>query len=147
MGFTVRPILNWFVKLPVEPVTVTVTVPIAAVPVAVNVSALVLVVLLGLKEVVTPLGRPDTEKVTFPVKPLMEVMVMVLVPLEPCVIIRLPGVAWREKFGPKTGQWFTRLAALTVPIPVAKSQPMLVPYAGLKELSDVESTPTEPPAR
>lgn len=101
--------------------------PIAAVPVAVNVNALVLAVLLGLKVAVTPLGRPDTEKVTFPVKPLIEVMVMVLVPLEPCIIVNLLGEAWREKFGPKTGQWFTRLAALTVPIPVAKSQPVLVP--------------------
>jgi len=143
----VRAIFTWFVKLPDEPVTVTVAVPIAAVPVAVNVNALVLAVLLGLKAAVTPLGRPDTEKVTFPAKPFIEVMVMVLVPPEPCIIVRLLGTAWREKFGPKTGQWFTRLAALTVPIPVAKSKAMLVPYAGLKELSDVESTPTEPPAR
>ena len=29
------------------------------------------------------------------------------------------------------GQLFTKLAALTLPIPVAKSQPVVVPYAGL----------------
>ena len=78
-----RVILVWFVKLPDEPVTVTVTVPTAAVPVAVSVSVLVLAVVPGLKDPVTPFGRPDTDKPTFPVKPFSGVMVIVLVPPDP----------------------------------------------------------------
>jgi hypothetical protein len=63
------------------------------------------------------------------------------------VIVKLLGEAESEKFGPEAGQLLTRFAALTLPIPVAKSQPVLVPKAGLKELLDVESTPTEAPPR
>jgi hypothetical protein len=39
---------------------------------------------------------------------------------------------------------FTRLVAFRVPIPVAKSQPVVVPYAGKYELLEVESTPFVP---
>ena len=130
-----------------EPVTVTVTVPMTAVALEVNVNALVLAVLLGLRDAVTPLGRPDTDKLTFPAKPFSGMTVIVLVPLAPCVIVTLLGEAESEKFGPEAGQLFTRLAALTLPIPVAKSQPVVVPYAGLNELLAVESTPTEPSAK
>jgi hypothetical protein len=42
------------------------------------------------------------------------------------------------------GQLLTKLAALTLPIPVAKSHPVVVPYAGPKELLEVESTPEVP---
>ena len=38
----------------------------------------------------------------------------------------------------------TKLAAFTVPMPVAKSHPVEVPYAGAKDVLEVESTPTEP---
>lgn len=137
----------WFVKLPDEPVTVTVTVPMAAVMLEVSVSTLVLELLPGLNDAVTPLGRPDADKLTLPVKPFWGVLVMVLVALAPWVMVRLPGEAEREKLGPKEGQLFTRLAALTVPIPVAKSQPAVVPYAGLNEVLEVERTPTEPSAK
>ena len=147
MGFTVRVILVWFVKLPEEPVTVTLTVPMAAVLVAVSVNVLVLPVVPGLKDPVTPLGRPETDKPTFPVKPFTGVMIIVLVPTDPCVIVTLFGEAASEKFGPEAGQLFTKLAALTLPIPVAKSHPAVVPYAGLNELLEVESTPTVPPAK
>ncbi len=57
------------VKLPDVPVMVTMTVPVAAVLVADSVSVLVLVVLLGLNDAVTPLGSPDADKSTFPLKP------------------------------------------------------------------------------
>jgi len=83
------------------------------------------VVLLGLKDAVTPLGNPEAEKVTFPVKPFFAVTVIVLVPLVPCVMARLPKEEEREKFGPVAGQLFTRLAALTLPMPVAKSHPVV----------------------
>jgi hypothetical protein len=142
-----RVMLVWLVKLPEEPVTVTVNVPMAAVLLEVSVSALVLEVLLGLNEAVTPLGRPDADKLTMPLKPFWGVIVIVLVTVAPWRMVRIPGEAKNEKFGPKTGQLFTRLAALTVPIPVAKSQPAVVPYAGLNEVFEVERTPTEPPAK
>ena len=58
------------VKPPDMPVTVTVAAPIAAVLVAVSVNVLVFAVLVGLKAAVTPLGRPDTDKLTLPLKPL-----------------------------------------------------------------------------
>jgi hypothetical protein len=55
--------------LPDVPLTVTVTVPVVAVVLAVSVKVLVLVVLVGLKDAVTPLGRPEADKLTLPVKP------------------------------------------------------------------------------
>jgi hypothetical protein len=98
-GFTVRETVVLFVKLPDVPVTVTVTVPVVAAPVADSVNVLVLVVLLGLNDAVTPLGRPDADKLTVPLKPLCGVTVMVLEPLDPCVIVTLLGEVDREKFG------------------------------------------------
>jgi hypothetical protein len=71
------------VKLPLVPVTVTVAVPVVAVLLAVSVSVLVLVVLEGLNEAVTPLGKPEADKLTLPVKPLSGLTVIVLVPLLP----------------------------------------------------------------
>jgi hypothetical protein len=70
--------------------------------------------------------------------------VIVLVPVVPCVRVKLLGVAERVKFGVDDGQLFTKLAALMLPIPVAKSQPAEVPYATLSALSEVESTPVDP---
>ena len=46
--------------------------------------------------------------------------------------------------GAADGQLFTRLAALMVPIPVAKSHPEFVPKAGWYTLVDLESTPITP---
>ena len=48
---------------------VTVDVPVAAVALAVSVKELVLVAEAGLKDAVTPLGKPDADKLTLPVKP------------------------------------------------------------------------------
>ena len=84
-----------FVKVPDEPVTVTVTVPVAAVLLAASVNVLVFAVLLGLNDAVTPLGRPDADKLTLLLKPFCGVNVMVLVPLVPCTIVRLFGDAER----------------------------------------------------
>jgi hypothetical protein len=83
------------VKPPDVPVTVSETVPVVAVLLAVRVKVLVLAVLLGLKEAVTPLGRPDADKVTLPLKPFCGVTVIVLVPAVPCVIVKLLGDAER----------------------------------------------------
>jgi len=67
-------------------VIVTVDIPVAAVLLAVSVK--VLIVLVGvvgfvLNDAVTPFGRPDAAKVTFPVKPFWGATVMVLEPLDP----------------------------------------------------------------
>ena len=83
------------VNPPDVPVMVTVTVPVAAVLLAVSVNVLVLVVLLGLNDAVTPLGRPDADKLTLPLKPFCGVTVMVLAPLAPCAIVKLLGDAER----------------------------------------------------
>lgn len=87
------------VSVPEVPVTVTVTVPVVAVLLAVSVKMLVLVVLAGLNKGVTPLGRPDADNATLPLKPLSGFTVMVLVPLIPCVMVKLLGEAESVKFG------------------------------------------------
>jgi hypothetical protein len=89
----VREIVVVFVKLPEIPVTVTVTVPVAAVLLAVSVNVLVLAVLAGLNDAVTPLGKPDADKLTLPLKPFCGATAMVLVPPAPCVTVKLLGDA------------------------------------------------------
>jgi len=69
------------------------------VPLAVSVSVLVLVVVAGLNDAVTPLGNPEAERLTLPVKPLIGLTVMVLFPLLLWVIVRLAGDADRPKSG------------------------------------------------
>ena len=91
---------------------VTGKVPVAAVLLAVSVRTLVLAVLAGLnEEAVTPLGRPETDSATLPLKPFCGVTVMVLVPLEPCV--RVYGEAKRLKFGAGAGA-FTVILSVVV---------------------------------
>lgn len=67
--FTVRLSVVVFVNEPDVPVIVTVTVPVAAVALAVKVSVLDVVAGFGLKPAVTPLGKPDAESETLPLKP------------------------------------------------------------------------------
>ena len=98
-AFTVRLIDVVWVKPLDVPVTVTVAVPVAAVLLAVSVNTLEEVAGFGLKDAVTPPGKPVAEKVTSPAKPFEEVMVTVLVPLVPCVIVTLLGDAERLKSG------------------------------------------------
>ena len=81
------------VKLPEAPVTVKVTVPVVAVLLAVSVSVLVLVVLPGLNKAVTPVGKPDADKVTLLLKPFTGFTVTVVVPVAPCVTVMLFGDA------------------------------------------------------
>jgi len=71
------------VRLPETPVTVTVAGPTVAVLDAVSVKVLVLVVLAGLKDAVTPAGRPLADKLAAPVNPPMSVRATVLMPLAP----------------------------------------------------------------
>ena len=94
-----REIVVAFVMLPEVPVIVTGNVPTAAVPAAVRVRVLVVAVVLGLNDAVTPAGSPDADKLTLPLKPNCGVMVMVFVPLVPCVMVMLLKDVESEKFG------------------------------------------------
>ena len=87
------------VKLPEVPERVTVNVPVVAVLVAVNVKVLVVLTGFVLNDAVTPLGRPDADNVTAPLKPFRALTVIVLVPVFPCMMLRLPGDADSVKFG------------------------------------------------
>ena len=80
---TVRVSVVVFVKLPEVPEMVTKAVPIVAALPAASVKVLVPVVLVGLKEAVTPVGNPDADRLTLPVNPFCGVIVTVLVPLVP----------------------------------------------------------------
>lgn len=71
------------VRVPELPVIVTVAAPVVAVLLAVSVSTLEPVAGLVAKLAVTPLGKPDAERVTLPVNPPTSVTVMVSVPLLP----------------------------------------------------------------
>ena len=117
------------VKLTEVPTTVTVKVPIVAVPLADRVKALVVVAGFVAKIALTPFGRPDTVKFTLPLNPFRGWIVIVAEPDEPWGKVRFAGDTESVKLGcvVDPGQLFTRLAALTVPMPVAKSQPIVVP--------------------
>lgn len=88
-----------WIRAPDEPVMVTVVVPAATVDAALKVTELVPVVLAGLNEAVTPLGKPEAVSVTVLEKPLCGVMVSVLVPLVPGITLTPAGEAERVKFG------------------------------------------------
>src|SRR5579859_1489616 len=70
---------------PEVPVMVTVDVPVVAELFIANVTTLLPVVGFVPNVAVTPLGRPEADKVTLPVKPPTSVTVIVSVTLEPCV--------------------------------------------------------------
>src|SRR5664279_923592 len=110
-------------RLPDVPVMVTVTVPRLAVRLAVRVSTLVVVVLVGLNAAVTPLGRPEAERLTLPLKPLRSVTVTVVVPpAAPWVIVRLLGESESVKLGlVAPARALIRLGPLGLPQPVTKS--------------------------
>ena len=135
--------------MPEVPVMFTVKVPVVAVPVAVRVKRLVAVAGFVPKLAVTPLGSPDADRLTLPLKPFCGVTVMVVELAAPWRKVNVVGDAESVKPGCEEddGQLFTKFAALTVPIPVAKSHPIVVPKAGAKEVLEVESTPTLPSAR
>ena len=111
-GLTVKLIVVVFVRLPLMPVTVTVAVPVVALVAADSVRVLVVVVLVGLNKAVTPEGNPEAERLTLPVKPLMGLTVIVLVPLVPWTIVKLLGEADSEKLG--AGEVMLTLSKLAV---------------------------------
>jgi hypothetical protein len=92
-GVTVSVIAVVCVKAPDVPVMVAVTVPVVAALLTASVNVLVVVVELGLNVAVTPLGRPEADKLTPPLKPFWGATVIVLVPLPPWVMLTLLGDA------------------------------------------------------
>ena len=78
----------------------------------------------GLNEAVTPAGKPLADSETAELNPPVTLVVTVMDVEVPGCTLTEAGVV-TEKSG--TGQLFTRLVALSVPIPVAKSQPVVVP--------------------
>ena len=114
---------------PAVPVTVTVNVPVVAELDAVRVKLVLDVAGFVLNDGVTPLGSADALNVTLPLNPFAGLMLMVVEPNDPCRMVKVAGDAESVKlgWGADEGQLFTKLAALTVPMPVAKSHPTLVP--------------------
>ena len=80
---TVREIVAVLLRFAHFPMTVTGNVPTVAVELAVKVIVLLPVVLPGLKDAVTPLGRPDADRITVPLKPVSALTLIVLAPLLP----------------------------------------------------------------
>lgn len=119
----VRAIVAVVFNVAEAPVTVTVDVPVAAEALAVSVSVLVLVVLAGLKDAVTPAGRPDAVRLTLLLKPFCGPTVIVLVPLLPCLTESVGCDADRVKPGwPKVAvRSSIRCCPAGVPHPVARS--------------------------
>ena len=82
-----------WLREPETPVMVTVRVPVVADLLAVKVSVLVPTAGFGLKDAVTPVPRPVADRVTLPAKPLDGWMVIVVVPCEDRVMVKLVGDA------------------------------------------------------
>lgn len=112
-AFTVRFTVAVCVSAPEIPVTVNPTIIGAAVLLADRVRVLLVVALVGLKEAVTPVGKPGMDNATLPLKAFKGAMVIVLVPLAPCVMVTLLGEAEMLKSG------FATVAAFTVTLNVA----------------------------
>lgn len=122
-------IVSLLLRLPAVPVMVAVNVPITAVPVEEKLKVLVLVAGFVPKVAFTPLGKPDAINFTLPLNPFTELTVIMVEPPAPWTKVKLVGDAESVKpgGGAEPGQLLTKFAALTVPMPVAKSQPIFVP--------------------
>ena len=86
--------MEWL-KLPEAPFRLRVKVVIAAERLTFSVKELLVAAGLGLKDADMPLGSPEADNVTLPVKPLSRVMVMVDWPLLPRAIVSEFGEADR----------------------------------------------------
>ena len=118
-GVTVRVMDVVFVKPPDVPVIVTVNPPVCAVIEAVSVSVLLVAVLLGLKEAVTPLGKPEADKLTLPLNPFCRATVTALVLLPPWKRLSVVGEADRVKLPAETTVRLTVVVLVKAPeVPV-----------------------------
>jgi hypothetical protein len=124
--FTVSARVVVAVRLPEVPVIVTVADPVVAVLLAVSVSTLVPVVGFVPNAAVTPLGRPEAARVTLPVNPPTSVTLIVLVPLLPCVMVRLPGESESVKLGVEDpARRLISPVVFGLPQPVHRSYPVI----------------------
>lgn len=121
-----------------------VLVPVVAVLLAVNVRTLVDVVGFVPNEAVTPLGRAELESVTDPVKPPESVTVIVLLPLVPCLTVKLAGEAESEKSGVAVAFTVSEIVVVCVsepevPVIVTVEVPVVAvePAVNVTELVDV----------
>jgi len=127
--FTVSETVVVAVRVPDVPVMVTVAVPVVAVLLAVRVSVLVEVVGFVPNVAVTPLGRPEAERVTLPENPPTSVTVIVLVPLLPCVMVTLLGDAESVKLGvDDPANRVISPVVFGLPQPVHRSKPVAAEY-------------------
>ena len=92
-----------WLRLPDVPCTVIVNVPVVAELLALSVSTLVDVAGFVPNDAVAPLPMPVAESVTPPAKPPDGWIVIVLVPCEPRVMLRLVGEAESVKLPEDTG--------------------------------------------
>lgn len=100
---------------------VTVLVPVVAELLAVSVSVLVPVAGFGLNAAVTPLPKPLADSVTLPEKPLLAWIVIVVVPCDDRVIVKLVGDADSVKLPAATAVTVKLTVAVCVippPVPV-----------------------------
>jgi len=118
-----------FIKPPDVPVIVTVKVPGVTVPAADRITRVLAKVGFVPKVTATPFGKPEAVKLTLPLNPLRGLIEMTVEAEAPCSMLKLAGDAERRKLGwvVDEGQLLTKFVALTVPMPVAKSQPVVVP--------------------
>jgi hypothetical protein len=121
---TVRLIVVSSVKPPDVPVIVTVAVPEVAELLAVNVKMLVVVSGFALNNAVTPAGKPVAARVTLPAKPFVGFTVIVLVPLVPWWMLKVPGAGESVKPGAVE---VTTSANFTGVIPVVDALIVTVP--------------------
>jgi hypothetical protein len=98
----VSPMVVALVSAPEAPFTIAVYVPGVTVLLALKVREVLAVVLDGLKAAVTPLGNPDTAKLTLPLNPFEPATLMVLLPLPVRATVRLLGEEERLKLGTTT---------------------------------------------
>jgi hypothetical protein len=98
----VSPMVVALVSAPEAPFTIAVYVSGVTVPLALKVRDVLAVVLDGLKTGVKPVGKPDTAKLTLPLKPFKPATLMVLLPLLVRAMVRLLGDDERLKLGTTT---------------------------------------------
>ena len=127
-AFTVKAIVAVCVVEPDVPVIVTVAAPVVAVDEAVSVSVEVAFPFAGgvtgfvENAAVTPLGKPEALSVVAELNPLRLPTVIVLVPLEPCVIVSEEGAAATVKSGvavePQPGNLKLAMRVFQLKLPV-----------------------------